>query len=84
MRYRNRSMTMGPSVAVALILLFCLMGCDRAARTAATPATEWSTEEMVIHQLRELLRYEELEHRQRLDELEALSLPRAGASFSES
>ncbi|MBT2969845.1 MAG: hypothetical protein KME56_07085 [Candidatus Thiodiazotropha sp. (ex Ctena orbiculata)] len=60
------------------------MGCDRATTTAATPVTEWSTEEMVIHQLHELLRYEELEHRQRLDELDALSLPRAGTTLSES
>ncbi|MEW8505931.1 MAG: hypothetical protein AB2598_04460 [Candidatus Thiodiazotropha sp.] len=72
------------NLGVFLILLVCLMGCDRSTGTASTPATEWSTEEMVIHQLHELLRYEELEHRQRLDEQDALLLPGAGVTRSES
>ncbi|MES9992070.1 MAG: hypothetical protein ABW098_08960 [Candidatus Thiodiazotropha sp.] len=50
------------------------MGCDRSSSPAAKPSLEWSTEEMVIHQLRELLRYEELEHRQRRDEQDLLLL----------
>lgn len=38
---------------------------------------------MVIHQLDELIRYEELEYQQRLDELDALSLPRPAAMIPE-
>ncbi|MEW8022689.1 MAG: hypothetical protein AB2803_03205 [Candidatus Thiodiazotropha sp.] len=84
MRNRNNLPTIiHHTVGVHLILLFCLIGCDRSTSTRPAASSEWSMDEMVIHQLHELIRYEELEYQQRLDELDALSLPRPAATIPE-
>ncbi|MBW9274426.1 MAG: hypothetical protein K1563_12135 [Candidatus Thiodiazotropha sp. (ex. Lucinisca nassula)] len=84
MRIRNNLPTIiHHTVGVHLILLFCLIGCDTSTSTRPVASSDWSREEMVIHQLHELIRYEELEYQQRLDELDAFSLPRPAAAIPE-
>ena len=63
-----------------LLALFCLhslWGCSEPADEAvhASPDQEWSDRQEVIHQLREVIRFEDEQERQRIEDLQALSLP---------
>jgi hypothetical protein len=61
-----------------LLLLACLpWGCCQAPETDQAPDKEqaWSDKQEVIHQLREVIRYEDETARQQQADLEALALP---------
>lgn len=60
-----------------LMLLPLLSGCSEAppATNKKTGQPPWSDRQEEIHQLRELIRYEDETERQRQEELEALALP---------
>jgi hypothetical protein len=61
-------------------VLLCVIspaGCCEPPRQAppVAPQADWSDRQEVIYQLREVIRYEDERQRQRLEELQALSLP---------
>lgn len=66
-----------PFFHLAWLLPVLILGCSKAPEQTAKGHTDpaWSDEQEVIHQLREVIRYEDETERQRQQDLRDLALP---------